>query len=111
MGHKKSQSRGLQILDLRSCKSASENCRSWIPLTIEKPEGYGAVQENNLETAPIFSIIEELENWTAQLKASPEVTHRLREFEAAAQGAEKVSKPADISPVRRKGPCRSGPSL
>lgn len=69
----------------------------------------GAVDGSNLETAPVFSILEELENWAGQLKALPEVTHKLREFEAAAQGDRETAKPADTGPVR-KGPRRSGPS-
>lgn len=31
----------------------------------------GAVDGSNLETAPVFSILEELENWADQLKALP----------------------------------------
>ena len=61
----------------------------------------GAPDGSNLETAPVFSILEELENWAGQLKASPEVTHELREFEAAAQGAAAGEKPADLSHVLR----------
>ena len=75
---------------------------------------YGAADGSNLETAPlVLSILEELENWAGQLKASPEVTHKLREFEAAARGMEDDQKPADLADlgtVRRKGPHRSGPS-
>lgn len=42
--------------------------------------GNGAADQRNLETAQIFSILEELEEWGKQLKAAP-VTLRLTEDE------------------------------
>lgn len=72
-------------------------------------EADGAADGSNLETAPVFSILEELENWAGQLKALPEVTHKLREFEAAARGAEETARPADLGHTRRNGPRRPGP--
>lgn len=70
----------------------------------------GAVEEKNLETAPVFPILEELENWAAQLKALPEVTHKLREFEAAARGVEQSANPAGPDAAGRRWPHRPGPS-
>lgn len=73
----------------------------------------GAVDGNNLETAPVFSILQELEEWDKQLKGLPEVTNKLRQFEAAARGvSEGLCEDEPTSPVeaRRTGPRRSGPS-
>lgn len=78
-------------------------------LRLEAQRCSGAPKESNLEAATAFSILEELENWSSQLKASPEVARKLREFEIAASGAE-ATKPAESEPTLRRGPHRSGPS-
>ena len=67
---------------------------------------YGAVNQTNLETPPIFSILEELEEWGKQLKASPEVSRKLREFDYAARGA---GMPLSPETGHMPGPRPSGP--
>ena len=83
------------------------------PMDVKNP-GNGAVEENNLETAPAFSILQELEEWGNHLKSLPEVTHTLREFETAARGAVDDAEDGEPPPpgsVRHPRPRRSGPSL
>jgi hypothetical protein len=67
----------------------------------------GAPEESNLETAPIFSILEQLEEWAGLLKTLPEATSR--EFEAAARGREETEVPPAAVPPRRVGPRMPGP--
>lgn len=73
----------------------------------------GAVEGSNLETASVFSILQELEEWDKHLKSLPEVTHKLRQFAAATRGVAESSDDGSPSPapVRKAGPRRSGPSL
>jgi len=73
-------------------------------LTTDNWKVIGAVDGSNLETAPFISILDELEEWEAFLKAEPEVIHKLRAFERAADG---LSENAPI-PTRKR---QRGPSL
>jgi len=52
-----------------------------------------------LETASLDSILNELEEWEAFLKAEPELIHKLRSFDEAAKPSQKPP-----SPARPKGP-------
>ncbi|GAA6207868.1 hypothetical protein NBRC116601_11610 [Cognatishimia sp. WU-CL00825] len=70
----------------------------------------GADDQTNLEPASLVSLLDELEEWGAVLKAEPELIHKLREFEAAASGRAK-DKEQNTQPKtpRRRQP--RGPSL
>ena len=70
----------------------------------------GAVDQTNLEPASLVSLLDELEEWGAVLKAEPELIHKLREFEAAASGqAKDAKKDTHKNAPRRRQP--RGPSL
>lgn len=70
----------------------------------------GAVDQTNLEPASLVSLLDELEEWSAVLKAEPELIHKLREFEAAASGqAKDDKKDTHKNAPRRRQP--RGPSL
>jgi len=57
----------------------------------------GGAEQTKLEPSECGQILEELENWTAILKAEPEVIQRLEAFADAAQNA--GDEPSDPSPV------------
>ena len=61
--------------------------------------GNGAANQTNLETASLHSILDELEEWEAFLKAEPELIHKLRSFDEAAKPSQKPP-----SPARPRGP-------
>ena len=65
----------------------------------------GAVDRKNLEPAPFISILDELEQWEAYLKAEPEVIHKLQAFEQAARDTGSELKPVKLV-LRRQGPSR-----
>ncbi|MCP4937147.1 MAG: hypothetical protein GY927_23800 [bacterium] len=64
----------------------------------------GAVDQNNLEPAPLVSILDELEEWGWYLEAEPEIIHKLRAFEDAASGTDNKPKETPTHPVRSRGP-------
>ena len=61
-------------------------------------------------TSSSTAIIEELENWERVLKAEPEVIHKLRAFQTAADGQQPdppISKPgARVRDRSMRGPSR-----
>ncbi len=59
----------------------------------------GAANQTNLEPASLHSILDELEEWEAFLKAEPELIHKLRSFDEAAKPSQKPPCPA-----RPRGP-------
>ena len=71
-------------------------------------EENGAVERSKLETNPVFSILDELEEWAANLKSSPEITHRIREFETAVRGTTATDTP-NSRPIRQRSPRLPGP--
>lgn len=75
-----------------------------------RSKGNGAADEKNLEAQKAFPILEELEDWAAQLRASPEVLLKLREFETAARKPEILQDAPTSQPARRGGPHLPGPS-
>ena len=67
-------------------------------------EKIGAPNQTNLETASLHSILDELEEWQQYLKAEPEVIHKLRAFEAAANKRDSEPKQPVRRPARLRGP-------
>ncbi len=59
----------------------------------------GAANQTNLEPASLHSILDELEEWEAFLKAEPELIHELRSFDTVANPSQKSP-----SSARPKGP-------
>ncbi len=71
-----------------------------------KLEG-GADDWTNLEPSALVATLEELEDWGTVLKADPEVSRKLKEFEAAARCEAR-------SPAKSKTPKQTtlrGPSI
>lgn len=75
--------------------------------------GFGGPEGIKLEPVPPLDLLSELEDWAEILHHSPELIHKLREFEAVeaveAERQERELKGPDrrLSP----GPKRNGPSL
>jgi hypothetical protein len=65
----------------------------------------GAVDQTNLEPAPLVSVLEELEQWEVHLKAEPEIIHKLNEFQnAAASKNNTPDKPTRPARSQRPSP-------
>lgn len=64
----------------------------------------GAADQANLEPATLASVLDNLEEWERYLKAEPELMHKLRGFEDAADGREDKPSGAPVRPARLRGP-------
>ena len=65
----------------------------------------GADDWTNLEPSELAATLEELEDWGTVLEAEPEISRKLKEFEAAAQCEERCfAKPKTPKQTTQRGP-------
>ncbi len=72
----------------------------------------GGLIEGKLEPPIDASLLDELENWSEQLTAKPEIAERLQAFMSATknenfeQKSQIQSAPSELDPIRRRQPVR-----
>lgn len=76
-----------------AASSLGAQCRELADSHINWFGSCGAPEENNLEPSNCVSILEELESWTAILKAEPDVCTQLRKLSDSDDVADSPNEP------------------